>query len=84
VREWLKRVVLKTTVRETLPGVRIPPSPPSLLLSDNCKPGGMAQTKGNRSHTFKADLEGKQQLQEFNSTASCPAYFPLSFDITPS
>src|SRR5208282_6180967 len=28
VAEWLKAPVLKTGVRETVPGVRIPPSPP--------------------------------------------------------
>ena len=31
MREWLKRVVLKTTVRETVPGVRIPLPPPRSL-----------------------------------------------------
>ena len=30
VAEWLKAPVLKTGVRETVPGVRIPPSPPDL------------------------------------------------------
>jgi hypothetical protein len=33
VAEWLKAPVLKTGVRETVPGVRIPPSPPSLKFS---------------------------------------------------
>jgi hypothetical protein len=33
MRERLKRVVLKTTVRETVPGVRIPLPPPENLLS---------------------------------------------------
>jgi hypothetical protein len=31
MRERLKRVVLKTTVRETVPGVRIPLPPPDSL-----------------------------------------------------
>jgi hypothetical protein len=31
MREWLKRVVLKTTVPETVPGVRIPLPPPYSL-----------------------------------------------------
>ena len=31
MREWLKRAVLKTAVRETVPGVRIPVPPPSSL-----------------------------------------------------
>jgi hypothetical protein len=34
MRERLKRVVLKTTVRETVPGVRIPLPPPASL---NCR-----------------------------------------------
>jgi hypothetical protein len=33
MRERLKRVVLKTTVRETVPGVRIPLPPPLFVLS---------------------------------------------------
>ena len=31
--EWLKQAVLKTAVRETVPGVRIPLPPPLLLFS---------------------------------------------------
>src|SRR5512143_550668 len=31
--EWLKQAVLKTAVRETVPGVRIPLPPPRSLLS---------------------------------------------------
>ena len=34
MREWLKRAVLKTAVRETVPGVRIPLPPPELMLGD--------------------------------------------------
>ena len=34
MRERLKRVVLKTTVRETVPGVRIPLPPPYLSAPD--------------------------------------------------
>ena len=30
--EWFKALVLKTSVRETVPWVRIPPSPPVFLL----------------------------------------------------
>ena len=33
VAEWLKAPVLKTGVRETVPGVRIPPSPPLLQIA---------------------------------------------------
>ena len=32
VAEWFKAVVLKTTELETVPGVRIPPSPPDYAL----------------------------------------------------
>ena len=33
VPEWLKGLVLKTSVPATVPWVRIPPSPPDLLLA---------------------------------------------------
>jgi hypothetical protein len=33
VAEWLMAPVLKTGIRETVSGVRIPPSPPDLLFS---------------------------------------------------
>jgi hypothetical protein len=36
VAEWLMAPVLKTGVPERAPGVRIPPSPPLLLLSTSC------------------------------------------------
>src|ERR1700739_4992162 len=36
--EWLKQAVLKTAVRETVPGVRIPLPPPAILLgSELCE-----------------------------------------------
>ena len=33
VAEWFKAAVLKTAVRESVPWVRIPPSPPDIILS---------------------------------------------------
>src|SRR5579864_7730741 len=37
MREWLKRAVLKTAVRETVPGVQIPLPPPS-IRTVSCRP----------------------------------------------
>ena len=37
VAEWLMAPVLKTGIPERVSGVRIPPSPPLLLLSGTCK-----------------------------------------------
>ena len=50
MRERLKRAVLKTAVRETVPGVRIPLPPPLLLLGTmSCEHSNAPETTGQNT-----------------------------------
>jgi hypothetical protein len=55
MREWLKRAVLKTAVRETVPGVRIPLPPPLTQLL----PKHLANFIERLARSYLAHLEHK-------------------------
>ena len=55
MRERLKRVVLKTTVRETVPGVRIPLPPPDDLRVQ-------ARTLRSMKLVHAADLQDSERI----------------------
>src|SRR5690349_14678454 len=69
--EWLKQAVLKTAVRETVPGVRIPLPPPySLIVRENRRQSsGIPRISGDFSNPFlKPD---RRMCQRFVPFAVC-------------
>ena len=73
--EWLKQAVLKTAVRETVPGVRIPLPPPySLLVRENLPQSlEIARISGNISNLVSET--GPENVRALCSIRRLPPLF---------
>src|SRR5437660_8554367 len=74
MRERLKRVVLKTTVRETVPGVRIPLPPPRSL---DCREIPSTLARNTRNMPIFAIFARQSGLERTHCSAAkghCPGF----------